>query len=88
MLVNPGLTERVIIADALISQAPLSSNKAANNFKNVRDGFNDAITSSHLSGPIPDGANHLFADGHVAWYGFNNIAVRTSAMSGIVYFWW
>jgi prepilin-type N-terminal cleavage/methylation domain-containing protein/prepilin-type processing-associated H-X9-DG protein len=88
ILVNPGLTERVIIADVIISQAPMNPNKASNNFKNVRDGFNDAITSSHLSGSQPDGANRLFADGHVTWFGFNNVAVRTSAMSGLVYFWW
>jgi prepilin-type N-terminal cleavage/methylation domain-containing protein/prepilin-type processing-associated H-X9-DG protein len=88
MQINPGLTERVIIADAIISQAPYLANKAANNFKNVRDGFNDAITSAHLNGALPSGANRLFADCHVAWYNFYSIAPRTSAMSGIVYFWW
>jgi prepilin-type N-terminal cleavage/methylation domain-containing protein len=88
ILINPGLTERVIIADAIISQAPLSPNKASNNFKNVRDGFNDPITSPHQTGGLPDGANRLFADIHVAWYKFNSIAPRTSAMSGLVYFWW
>jgi hypothetical protein len=86
--VNPGMTERVIIADAVISQAPYNSNKASNNFKNVRDGFNDPITSPHLTGGLPDGANRLFGDIHVSWYKFSSIAPRTGPMSGIVYFWW
>jgi prepilin-type N-terminal cleavage/methylation domain-containing protein/prepilin-type processing-associated H-X9-DG protein len=87
-LINPGLTERVIIADALISQAPMMASKAANNFKNVRDGFGDPITSPHLTGALPDGANRLFADGHALWFGFRSVIVRTAPMSGIVYFWW
>jgi prepilin-type N-terminal cleavage/methylation domain-containing protein/prepilin-type processing-associated H-X9-DG protein len=98
--VNPPLTQRVIIADAMTSNNPYFVNKLANRFVHCVDGVSPPyITdSSHLSGTSPDGNNLLFADSHVEWRAFNdpNTIVRSTgngggtvgAAGGIMYFWW
>ncbi len=98
--VNPSLTQRVIIADAMTSNNPYFVNKASNKFVHCADGVSPPyITdSSHLNGTKPDGNNLLFADSHVEWRPFNdpNTVVRSTgngggsvgAAGGIMYFWW
>jgi len=94
--INPGLSDRTIVDDAVISQYPLNKlNKTANRFTGLIDGLNDKINCVHM-GPrgLPMGANHLYGDGHVGWYAFmsggpNGIGVipRNNGDS-IICFWW
>jgi prepilin-type N-terminal cleavage/methylation domain-containing protein/prepilin-type processing-associated H-X9-DG protein len=96
--VNPPISQRVIIADAMNSNPPFGRTKADNVFVHCHDGVNPPyITdSSHLNGTRPDGNNMLFADSHVDWRPFNdpNLVVRSEnagsigAAGGIMYFWW
>ncbi len=98
--VNPPLTQRVLIADAMTSNNPYHPIKSDNIFVHCVDGVSPPyITdSSHLNGTKPAGNELLFADSHVAWRPFNdpNTVVRSTAngggtvgaAGGIMYFWW
>jgi prepilin-type N-terminal cleavage/methylation domain-containing protein/prepilin-type processing-associated H-X9-DG protein len=66
----PGASERVMIADVVISTAP-TRNPAGNNFVKVDGGFRGHSTS-HVNGKIPAGGNLLFLDGHNEWKKFGN----------------
>jgi len=90
VLMNPPLSQRVIIADVTITTAPLAANRNNNNFNMVPDGYGDMHTTSHLVGKMADGNNLLFADSHVQWRNWkdNLTTNRTGACSRIVYFWW
>jgi prepilin-type processing-associated H-X9-DG protein len=98
--VNPPLTQRVIIADAINSN-DYAENKAQCGFVHCHDGVNPPYytDSSHLNGVLPDGNNMLFADSHVDWRPFASpyLVVRSStdwagttwgAAFGVMYFWW
>jgi prepilin-type N-terminal cleavage/methylation domain-containing protein len=94
--INPGLADRTIVNDAIISQYPLNSAvKTANRFTSLIDGLNDKINCPHM-GPrgLPLGANHLYGEGHVAWYnlmsgGPNGVGVIPRVNGGgIICFWW
>jgi prepilin-type N-terminal cleavage/methylation domain-containing protein/prepilin-type processing-associated H-X9-DG protein len=98
--VNPPLTQRVLIADAMTSNNPYFVNKASNKFVHCVDGVSPPYVtdSSHLNGTKPDGNNLLFADSHVEWRPFSDpsVTVRSTgngggtvgAAGGIMYFWW
>jgi len=98
--VNPPLTQRVLIADAMTSNNPYFANKAANRFVHCVDGVSPPYVTdtSHLDGTRPDGNNLLFADSHVEWRPFNDptVQVRSTPNGGgsvgaagnIMYFWW
>jgi prepilin-type N-terminal cleavage/methylation domain-containing protein/prepilin-type processing-associated H-X9-DG protein len=90
ILLNPPLSQRVIIADVTITTAPWQPNRNNNNFSAVPDGYGDMHTTTHLVGKRADGNNLLFADGHVQWRQWTDDLTtnRTGACSGIVYFWW
>ena len=89
-MVNPPLSQRVIIADATVSSPPYSSIRANNDFRDVVNGAGDPCPTSHLNGRVADGDNLLFADSHVAWRPFVDITtvVRAAPPAGIIYFWW
>jgi prepilin-type N-terminal cleavage/methylation domain-containing protein/prepilin-type processing-associated H-X9-DG protein len=94
---NPPLSQRVIIADATVSNTGKSP-KSSNVFVHSHDGISppDYLDSSHLNGNLPDGNNMLFADSHVDWRPFNdaNLVIRSEygnavgPAGGIMYFWW
>jgi prepilin-type N-terminal cleavage/methylation domain-containing protein/prepilin-type processing-associated H-X9-DG protein len=94
--VNPPLSERVIVADIMVSKL-YSVNKYAIDYLDVDNGFGDACPTSHLNRTLADGNNLLFADSHVEWRSLSdpNVYVRSTdtggapgAAGGIVFFWW
>ena len=97
--VNPPLSQRVLVADAMTSN-DYNENKNLVSFVHCHDGvFPPYITdSSHLNGTTADGNNMLFADSHVDWRNLHdpNLVVRSTGngggtvgpASGIMYFWW
>jgi len=89
-MVNPPLSQRVIIADAMVSMPPYSEIRDQNDFRDVVNGAGDPCPTSHLNGRVADGDNLLFADSHVAWRPFVDITtvVRAVPSAGIIYFWW
>lgn len=85
-------TERVLIADCIISQnaAMPGVSNPGNNYTSISGGFmqNNVVyphVSAHLKGKIPSGGNVGFKDGHAQWRKFETMVPRTAA--GTV-FWW
>ena len=81
--------ERVMIADAVISNAK-SRNPASANFTAIDGGWNingvlQPHRTSHLNGNVPAGGNSAFLDGHVQWTKWEAMAPRTD---GGPFFWW
>jgi prepilin-type N-terminal cleavage/methylation domain-containing protein/prepilin-type processing-associated H-X9-DG protein len=88
--VNPGASERVIAADATLSNTPLpNTNPGGRNFTHVYGGWGGGTkphSTAHLaSNKLPSGGNLLFLDGHTEWRKFNKMIVRTT---GTPPFWW
>ncbi len=81
----PPLSDRVLSADATLSDTATVPATDANNFVNVQGGFYKLHLAPHLSGKIPAGGNVGFKDGHVQWRKFNLMQPRTD--KGKV-FWW
>jgi prepilin-type N-terminal cleavage/methylation domain-containing protein/prepilin-type processing-associated H-X9-DG protein len=82
---NPGPSERVIIADANISQGANEKDRTKNRYAKIDGGWK-GHQSPHLGArQIPEGGNLLFADGHVAWRKFDKMNVRTDNDPT---FWW
>ncbi len=82
--VNPPLSDRVIVADAILSQGADEANRANNRFVGI-DGGLGKHDSAHLTGGLPAGGNLLMADGHVDWRRFSKMRVRTVSSPS---FWW
>jgi prepilin-type processing-associated H-X9-DG protein len=83
--INPGSSERVIIADAIISDGTNEADRTKNRYTKIDGGW-AGHQSPHLNGKLPEGGNLLFADGHVQWKKFDNkTVVRTD---GGPAFWW
>ena len=81
-------TDRVLIADATISQ-PGQNNKTAvgtYNFTSIVGGYRLPHTSPHLAGRIPLGGNVGMKDGHGEWRKFRLMEPRTTG--GAPVFWW
>jgi prepilin-type N-terminal cleavage/methylation domain-containing protein len=90
--VNGGLTlpaapanERVLVADATISENLSQDPAAAGSFTRVAGGFLLPHLSPHLTGTRPAGGNLGFKDGHVAWRRFADMDQRAVSGRG---FWW
>jgi type II secretory pathway pseudopilin PulG len=91
-LATPANQERVLLADATISESPTGT--AANplpagSFVNVPGGFMWGTMphiSPHLNGNLPAGGNLAFKDGHVAWRKFVEMSQR--AVPNSPGFWW
>jgi len=82
--INPGSSERVIIADATISQGNNEKDRTKNRYTKVDGGWK-GHQSPHLNGKLPEGGNLAFADAHVEWRRFEKMLVRTD---GDPTFWW
>lgn len=83
---NPGPAERVIIADANLSNRNNEKDRSKNNYVKVTGGGWPDHQAPHLGARrIPEGGNLLFADGHVSWRKFDQMIVRTT---GDPSFWW
>jgi len=83
----PAASERVLVADAVISTAATLPGYAhpENNYTSINGGFYKTQVSPHLQGALPIGGNLGFKDGHVAWRKFELMTPRT--ISG-AFFWW
>jgi len=82
--VNPGPSDRVIIADAVISIGNNMTDRTRNRYTKIDGGWR-GHQSPHLIGAIPSGGNLLYLDGHTAWVKFGQMRVRTT---GDPSFWW
>jgi prepilin-type N-terminal cleavage/methylation domain-containing protein len=90
LLTNVPLTERVVVADATISENPVPVPNAAGSFISVDGGYApNGVTkphiSPHLKGPRPSGGTLGFKDSHVEWRKFERMSQRASSGRG---FWW
>jgi prepilin-type N-terminal cleavage/methylation domain-containing protein/prepilin-type processing-associated H-X9-DG protein len=74
--VNPGSSERVIVADGTLSVGNNMVDRTKNRFVGVDGGWR-GHQSPHLNGRLPVGGNTLMLDGHVEWRKFNRLLVRT-----------
>jgi prepilin-type N-terminal cleavage/methylation domain-containing protein/prepilin-type processing-associated H-X9-DG protein len=84
-LVNPGPAERVVIADATLSNGQNENNRTLNRYTGIMGGSPIPHRTAHLAGRLPAGGNLLFLDGHVAWRRFQEMRIRTI---GEPAFWW
>jgi prepilin-type N-terminal cleavage/methylation domain-containing protein/prepilin-type processing-associated H-X9-DG protein len=82
---NPSLSERVIIADATLSNGSNEKDRSRNKYVKVAGGWPDHQAPHLGQGKVPEGGNLLFADGHVAWVKFGQMVVRTQDDPS---FWW
>jgi prepilin-type N-terminal cleavage/methylation domain-containing protein len=83
-------TDRVVVADATISENPVPHPNAAGSFVNVNGGYapngvQKPHISPHLKGTRPDGGHLAFKDSHVEWRKFARMEQRASSGRG---FWW
>ena len=87
--VTPTITDRVLIADATISQASqyVESQRYTYNYTQVQGGYDKPHITAHLNGKVPLGGNLGMLDGHVEWRKFDKMKVRT-VPSGSPTFWW
>jgi prepilin-type N-terminal cleavage/methylation domain-containing protein len=84
---NPGMSERVIIADATISDGENEKDRTRNRYTKIDGGWAGHRTP-HLNGrspQLPLGGTLLYGDGHTAWRKFEKMMVRTD---GGPSFWW
>jgi prepilin-type N-terminal cleavage/methylation domain-containing protein/prepilin-type processing-associated H-X9-DG protein len=82
---SPAPTERVIVADATLSEGENELNRTQNRYVGIDGGWR-GHQAAHL-GPnkIPVGGNLLFLDGHAEWRRFEAMSVRTAGRPS---FWW
>ncbi len=81
---NPGPSDRVVIADAVISHGINENDRTKNTYTHIDGGWKGHQTS-HLEGKLPAGGNLQYLDGHVAWRKFLLMHVRTHDDPA---FWW
>src|SRR5687767_10189814 len=70
---NPSASERVVAADATLSEGDNQLNRTRNNYTKVRGGWSKLHASAHLNGGIPAGGNLLMLDGHSEWRKFQQM---------------
>src|SRR6266571_4388526 len=87
---NPSAADRVIAADATLSEGDNQVNRLQNNYTKIRGGWSKLHATAHLNGGIPAGGNLLMLDGHSEWRKFQQMVIRTSPNSvpGAPAFWW
>ena len=81
----PPSSERVLLADATISNASNEANRTANKYTGITGGWSKPHRTPHLNGLIPLGGNVAMLDGHSEWRKFQTMHVRTLSAP---YFWW
>jgi prepilin-type N-terminal cleavage/methylation domain-containing protein/prepilin-type processing-associated H-X9-DG protein len=90
---TPTLTERVLMADATITDAGQNNTAMKNSptyrWKGIQGGFATPHTSPHLGGGSrPIGGNLLMMDGHVEWRKFSDPQFVCRSQGGSPGFWW
>ena len=90
LLTNVPTTDRVVVADATISENIALVPNAAGSFVNVDGGYaphgaTKPHISPHLNGPRPKGGHVAFKDGHTEWRKFEKMSQRAESGRG---FWW
>jgi prepilin-type N-terminal cleavage/methylation domain-containing protein/prepilin-type processing-associated H-X9-DG protein len=84
--INPGPSERVIVADGILSAGVNEVDRSKNTYKGYRGGWSKPHDSAHLQGKMPHGGNLLFLDGHTEWRKFEKMRIRT--FDNPPAFWW
>ena len=89
----PTTSERVLVADAVISQPHDGDevNRQLNSYVHVKGGDSHVIwqRTSHIDTKnFPTGGNLGMLDGHVEWRNFRQMHVRTDPTSEYPVFWW
>lgn len=83
--VNPGPSDRVIVADATLSE----SANGRTYFTGISGGWSKRHDTAHMAGKKPAGGNALYLDGHAEWHKFDKMIIRTAPNSiGAPAFWW
>lgn len=83
---NPGPSERVISADAIISDTANENDRTKNHYTGINGGYK-GHQSAHLGDHnYPTGGNSLYLDGHASWIKFDKMHVRTDG--SYPSFWW
>jgi prepilin-type N-terminal cleavage/methylation domain-containing protein len=85
------VSDRVLMADAIVSENAVVPGTAGNNYVTIDGGFQQngvtyPNTSAHLKNSVPIGGNEGYKDGHAVWVKFNLMVPRTGANTP--YFWW
>jgi len=88
LFVTPRASERVLLADATISDFGQNNESQRNNYNyvNISGGYPKPHLSPHLNGKIPQGGNVSMLDGHVEWRKFSDMHPRTTGSTPT--FWW
>lgn len=88
----PSSSERVLAADATISQPYENSDnmavRATYNYTQIQGGYPKQHLTAHMRGKMPAGGNVGMLDGHVEWRKFPKMHERTDSSSGSPVFWW
>jgi prepilin-type processing-associated H-X9-DG protein len=89
----PSTAERVLLADAVISQAHDAdeTNRLLNTYVHIKGGGSQVVwqRTSHIDTKnFPTGGNLGMLDGHVEWRKFMQMHVRTDPTSQYPVFWW
>ncbi len=71
-MVQDVVSDRVMIADVIISGNNSYPATPADNFDNVVGGFYKSHLSAHIKGKMPTGQNIAYKDSHAAWRKFNS----------------
>jgi prepilin-type N-terminal cleavage/methylation domain-containing protein/prepilin-type processing-associated H-X9-DG protein len=82
----PSPSERVMLADATLSNGANETDRNRNTYTRVDGGWR-GHQAAHLDtrGKLPAGGNLSYLDGHAAWQKFDKMYVRTD---GTPTFWW
>jgi prepilin-type N-terminal cleavage/methylation domain-containing protein/prepilin-type processing-associated H-X9-DG protein len=81
----PSPSDRVLVADAVISQENSEANKYRNHYTDIVGGSSIHHSTSHMAKNLPAGGNVGFLDGHTQWRKFELMHLRTVHGPG---FWW
>lgn len=89
ILPAPRASERVLLADATISQQSQSNEELRMNhsYVGIQGGYSKPHRTSHMAGLLPAGGNQAMLDGHVEWRKFADMHVRAAGV-GVPVFWW
>jgi hypothetical protein len=82
---QPKASDRVLIADATLSNGSNENDRSKNNYTRIVGGSTISHRSPHLQGAMPSGGNLFFLDGHTEWRPFHRMHIRTD---GNPSFWW
>jgi prepilin-type N-terminal cleavage/methylation domain-containing protein len=85
LLPPPVVSDRPLLADATISEANNTVNRANNQYTRIQGGSPILHNTSHLAGRIPAGGNIAMLDGHNEWRKFEKMIPRNTQRP---FFWW